>query len=327
MYPVRRAMTDDEFVTAVYHLALGRRPDPAGRRAWLQLLASTGDPTTVLAGIVSSDEASSQRADGTVSFDDVSRLVERALTLLGRPPRIVDVGAQSLGEGSHPYSPLDGVTPVDIIGFDPLAARLAERERGEDVHGTITLLPYAIGDGAVHTLYINNDDSTSSLFPLNTTHNAVFNHLSTLSTVRTEQVTTHPLDEVLPPGPIDFLKLDVQGAALMVLKGATASLARTAVVHCEAEFSPIYLNQPLYPEIQTVLAGSGFYLVDLLVPGRYHYLTESGGVASDRLLWADAVFFRETDDASALTAQALIAAAIYAKPTLAEHLLARAEAR
>lgn len=129
---------------------------------------------------------------------------------------------------------------------------------------------------------------------------------------------------MLPPGPIDFLKLDVQGAELMVLRGARSSLRRTAVVHCEVEFSPIYRDQPLYPEIQTELAGHGYYLVDLFPTGTYDYLTESAGHATDRLLWADAVFFRESDEVEVLAAQSLIAAAMYRKPTLAEHLLGRA---
>ena len=50
----------------------------------------------------------------------------------------------------------------------------------------------------------------------------------------------------------------------------------------------------------------------------------SGRTSPDRLLWADAVFFRESDDADVLLAQALAAAAVYAKPTLAAHLLGRA---
>jgi len=55
------------------------------------------------------------------------------------------------------------------------------------------------------------------------------------------------------------------------------------------------------------------------VPGRYHYsLTPSG--SQDRLLWADAVFFRAATDMETQRVQAVIADACYAKPTLAEHL-------
>ena len=159
---------------------------------------------------------------------------------LGRHPRVVDIGAQSLGVGTHSYSPLLHLTAIDIVGFDPLVQRLGEREASESTSGNLTLLPYAIADGAVHTFHVNNDDTTSSLFPLNITHNKQFNHLSTLSTVRTERLKTHRLDDVLPPGPIDLLQIDVQGAELLVLQGAHGSLSITSAVHCEVEFGPIY---------------------------------------------------------------------------------------
>jgi FkbM family methyltransferase len=119
----------------------------------------------------------------------------------------------------------------------------------------------------------------------------------------------------------------VQGAELMALSGAEKTLARTAAVHCEVEFSPIYRDQPLFPEICEYLFSHNFILIDLLIPGRYHYLTPSGRVAQDRLLWADAVFFRVTGDPEAQRVQALIAASVYRKPTLAEHLLILSERR
>ena len=110
----------------------------------------------------------------------------------------------------------------------------------------------------------------------------------------------------------------------MVLGGASASLAATAVVHCKVKFSPLYVGQPLYPEVHRELVGRGFYLVDLLPNGKCHYLNSEGIVSKDRLLWADAVFFRDSDDPTVLAAQALIATAIYSKPSLARYLLDKA---
>ena len=315
-------MTPREYIDTLYRVCLGRAADPAGIAAWTAVMASGGDATAVLAGILASEEYRDRPAAADEA--DCARLAALVLRALGRRPRVVDVGAQSLGDGSHPYSPLARTTPIDIVGFDPLADRLAERAERETADGSLALLPFALGDGGEHTLYVNNDDATSSLFPLNVTHNAEFNHLATLHTVRTERVTTRRLDDVLPPGPVDLLKLDVQGAELMVLQGGAATAASAAVVHCEVEFAPIYDGQPLYPEIQRELARHRFALVDLIVSTRYHYLTPTGATASDRLLWADAVFFRDTDQTETLVVQALVAAAVYAKPTLAEHLLRRA---
>lgn len=316
------AMSAEVFIEALYRVCLGRSADPTGLATWTDIIRSTGDPTRVLQGILESPEYAARVApDPAIGC---AAQIRRARDAVDRPLRVVDVGAQSLGAGSHPYDPLRGVCELEIIGFDPLTERLQERIAAEGAE-RLTLLPYAVGDGGTHTLYVNNDDATSSLFPLNDAHNALFNHLSTLRTVRTERVMTRRLDDVLPEGMVDFLKLDVQGAELMVLHGAERTLSQTAVVHCEVEFSPIYLGQPLFADIQQHLVARGFTLIDLLTSGRYHYLTASHRSAEDRLIWADAVFFRDTTDPMVRKVQALVAASVYRKPTLAEHLMDLAE--
>ena len=318
-------MSPHDYVDTVYRVFLGRAPEHESLVAWTASIEAGGDPTELLAVILASEEYRERPEDADASH--CARLASAAVAALGRRVRVVDVGAQSLGDGTHPYSPLAAMTAIDIVGFDPLAVRLEERAERERIDGSLQLLPYALGDGHEHTLYVNNNDATSSLFPLNLTHNANFNGLAKLETVRTERVMTRRLDDVLPPGPVDFLKLDVQGAELMVLLGGRRTAASAAVVHCEVEFAPIYDGQPLYPEIHAELSRHGFGLIDLLVSTRYHYLTSSGATSADRLLWADAVFFRESDDSETLFVQALIAASVYAKPTLAEHLLERARRR
>ncbi|RWM31956.1 FkbM family methyltransferase [Mesorhizobium sp.] len=314
------ALTPEEFVAALYRCCLGREPDLDGLASWAGQISQHGDPTAVLAGIMASEEYRLRSVENSGIEARCAAIANDARRALGRPLRIVDIGAQFLGPGSNPYDPLASYPPLDIIGFDPLEERLAERAEAEGQQG-ITLLPYALGDGESHTLFINNDDATSSLYPLNSTFNASFNHLHELHTVATQTVETKRLDDVLPRGVVDFLKLDVQGAELMVLKSARQTLQSTAVVHCEVEFAPIYAGQPLYPEVQQFLNACEFELMDLLVPTRYHYVTEDNGTAQDRLLWADAVFCRVTDDPDTLRAQSLIAAAVYRKPTLAAHLL------
>jgi len=314
-------MTPEQFVEALYEICLGRRADADGKAHWVALIRATGDPTKVLQGILDSEE---YRKHSGGSANDCTAEITRALAAVKRPIRIVDVGAQSLGAGTHPYDGLLKICDPEIIGFDPLAQRLLERAESEP-SSRLTLLPYAVGDGGTYTFYVNNEDANSSFFPLDELHNARFNHISQLRTVQTTQMTTRRLDEVLPEGPVDFLKLDTQGAELMILKGAERTLSQTATVHCEVMFSAMYVGEPLFPAVQEHLLSKNFELIDLLVSVRYSYLTPSGRSAPDRLLWADAVFFRKTDDPETQRIQALIAAAVYQKPTLAEHLLVLSE--
>lgn len=312
-------LNHEAYVTALYQALLGRDPDSAGLAGYVALLSDTQDHTLPLALIMNSPEYRERTA--RVSSNRLEALAKAAHVGLGRRPRIVDVGAQLLG--TNPYDPLRPFMDLDVVGFDPLEDRMAERASAEISDGLI-LLPYAVGDGGMHTLHVNDPDATSSLFPLFHSHNAPFRDLRELRTVYTQQVQTRRLDDVLEPGPVDFLKLDVQGAELMVLQGAENVLASTAIVHTEVEFAPIYEGQPLYPDIHNFLSERGFSLIDLINPHRYHYAAELGANCSDRLLWADAVFFRETSDNQTLLAQALCAAAIYNKSSLATFLLERA---
>lgn len=238
---------------------------------------------------------------------------------------IVDVGAQTLASEKHVYSPLcTADINHRIIGFEPLEERANERV-ATDGSGTI-IYPVAIGDGGEHTLYINNDDATSSLFPLNEPLCAQFEHLHTLKLASTAQLQTSRLDDVLPREPVEFLKLDIQGAELLALQHSLKVLERTAVIHCEVEFDQIYAGQPLFHDISKLLLENGFYLVDLLIAHRYAYENSAGVVGRDRLLWADAVFFKTTDDKDVLAAEAVIAALVYGKTTLAAHLTDRLKA-
>ena len=316
-----RAMTTEAFVAALYRVCLGRAVDPAGLAAWTDVIRSTGDPSRVLQGIIDSPEYAARAALAAVGC---AAEIRRARDAVDRPLRVVDVGGQLPGAGSHPYDLLRGVCQHEIIGFDPRGKTPLKHVAAEGAERLI-LLPYAVGDGGTHTLYVNSDDATSSLFPLNDAHNAPFNHLSELRTVRTEQVMTRRLDDVLPEGPVDFLELDMRGAELMVLQGAERTLSETAVVHCKVGFSPIYLGQPLFADIQQHLRARGFILIDLLIPSRYHYLTASRRVSEDRLLWGDVVFFQDTADPMVRKVQALVAASVYRKPTLSEHLLSVTE--
>ncbi len=261
--------------------------------------------------------ASSDAAKNPFDYSDIVKLVspEKLFT-------IVDIGAQNLAFEKHVYSSLC-IPSIKhrIIGFEPLEDKAQERSATEDP-GSI-IYPFAIGDGGAHTLYINNDDATSSIYPLNEPFCADFEHLHTLKLASTASLETRRLDDVLPPETVEFLKLDIQGAELLALQSATKVLARTAAIHCEVEFDQIYAGQPLFHDVQKLLLERGFYLVDIIIAHRYAYENSRGVLGKDRLLWADAVYFRNTTDNETLIAQALIAALVYDKPSLAAYLLDR----
>ena len=82
---------------------------------------------------------------------------------------------------------------------------------------------------------------------------------------------------------IDVLKLDVQGAEVLVLRGAHELLRRQAIglVVTEVNFVPVYQLQAFYYDVAVVLAEYGYRLYDYY---NFHY--GPGG----QLHWGDAIF-------------------------------------
>jgi FkbM family methyltransferase len=317
------SMNASEYVTALYQLVLQRQPEAEGLEYWSKQIETGVDPKEVLATFLRSDEYR-QKYGG--SFYEVPAPVIRTLTGAlpeGRELSIVDVGAQALNCEEHIYQPLVAANiPCEIIGFDPLAHRLEERadnERGVN----LKLYPFAIGDGQQHTLHVNRDDGTSSLYPINPESVTAFAAMSDMRTVRTEAVATRTLDDALGDKGVDFLKLDIQGFELRALEGAVNTLDQTAVVHCEVEFFPIYLNQPLFTQVYSFLTVHGFDFIDLVKPVRLSPPVPSGSKGPERLVFTDAVFFRRNPERcnEMPLVQAIVALLVYKKPVLAESLL------
>ncbi len=66
---------------------------------------------------------------------------------------------------------------------------------------------------------------------------------------------------------IDFLSIDAQGAELSILEGASSALEERIVgVLCEVEFAELYLNQPLFCDIQNRLRTNQFRLCEIFNP-------------------------------------------------------------
>lgn len=97
----------------------------------------------------------------------------------------------------------------------------------------------------------------------------------------------------------EFLKLDVQGAELEVLQGAERLLSeRTVGVVAEVCFCELYESQPLFGDVAAFMKekGFGFYGFHEMshrASHLRHLITQQSPKWSQRLLHADAVFFRD----------------------------------
>jgi hypothetical protein len=71
-------------------------------------------------------------------------------------------------------------------------------------------------------------------------------------------IATRRLDDIPEVGAMDLLKIDVQGAELMVFGGAPQRLAQAVAVHTEVSFVPLYRDQPSLGDVDRALRALGF---------------------------------------------------------------------
>ena len=200
-----------------------------------------------------------------------------------------------------------------VIGFDPDAAECERLRANYSGPCDVRFVPVALGATQGRApLFVTEDPACSSLFEPDPVLTATMPELAVARFARTTEVELTTLDSSatqLGVAEVDFLKLDTQGAELMVLQGAEASLRSTRALEVEVEFNPIYRGQPLFGDIDAHLRARGFVLWRLKNLAHYsvasargdfairdeHYfdsrpvrIEEGGG----QLLWGHAYFIR-----------------------------------
>lgn len=239
---------------------------------------------------------------------------------------IIDVGAQDLSFEDHIYVPLQAAGATTIIGFEPLPDKDAAPRRADP---SVMMFEHFVGAGEPATFHVTQFDPASSLFEPNHEFLAQFVDLAKMcKTVSSFDVQTTRLDDVPEITGCDYLKIDVQGGELDVLKGAQGLLEKALTVHCEVEFGPVYKDQPLFADIDSFLRARGFELIDFVNAGYNRYAALPGpSRTGSRLLWAEAIYFKSSDqilrsDFNNLRKAAYIAHVNYSMYDLAAHFLA-----
>ncbi len=226
---------------------------------------------------------------------------------------VVDVGAMWLGGEGVSYMPLVTAGLARVVGFEPVRAEC-------DKLNALNLpnqkyLPYFVGDGSKRKFHLTNKPMTSSLYEPNTRLLSRFQILEELTqTVEISDVQTQRLDDIPEITNIDFIKIDVQGAELDVIRGGTRVLKNAVVIHTEVEFVPMYKNQPLFGDVDAALRAQGFLLHSFvsmsgrafkpfMAPGQPHRPLRQN-------LWGDAVYVKDFDNFAALTPEQLLKTAV-----------------
>ncbi|HMF17862.1 MAG TPA: FkbM family methyltransferase [Gemmataceae bacterium] len=214
------------------------------------------------------------------------------------PLKVIDVGASAI-DGPPPYQSLFDAGRIELVGFEPDPDQhriLMALNRPKAVY-----LPYAIGDGSRGILHICKAPGMTSLLEPDLEILRHFHSFADWGTVlRTVPVQTKRLDDIPEVDKADYLKLDVQGGELGVLRGACNMLKQVLVIHIEMQFVPFYKDQPLFAELDQVLRQAGFFFHRFLaITSRVFVpmmINNNRYAGLSQQLWSDAVYVKRFTD-------------------------------
>jgi FkbM family methyltransferase len=203
---------------------------------------------------------------------------------------IVDVGASG---GINPKWKKLGV-PVKAILFepDPREYKNLKLTSSDD----LIVLNSALTDkpGKIK-LNLCKKQMVSSVYTPNFEFLNLFSESQRFEIVKKIEINADTLSNQLKKSDIkevDFIKIDVQGYELSVLKGGGKYIESSIGLEIEVEFGHMYKNQPLFGDIDSFMTKKGFILFDLR---RYFWKrkdSNSAGIQKGQLVFGDALYFK-----------------------------------
>jgi len=207
---------------------------------------------------------------------------------------LVDCGARELSLDQNISRAFPNLT---LVGFEPDKDECARLDRMSNEQRIF--FPVAVGErDETRTLHLTRSPECSSLLLPNVEFFGKFHDTEkSVEVVADKEVQVVSLDKYLPSSgisQIDFLKLDVQGVELEILRGS-GSFLRSGILGMliEVEFSPIYQNQPLFADVDNFTRTYSFMLFDL---SRVYYRRKVMSREIDtrgQLVYGDALYLRD----------------------------------
>ncbi len=199
---------------------------------------------------------------------------------------VLDVGANT---GQFAVQIGDRLPDATIYSFEPLAdcyQKLVERMRNRP---RFQAFNFALGDrNGSATMHHNEFSPSSSLLPMEDLQWQAFSYTQN---TRQEEIEIRRLDDLACELQLlenILVKIDVQGAEDMVIRGGTAVLSRASILVVETSFMPLYQGQMLFDGIYDLLRPMGFAFMGCEESIR----NPMNGVA----LQADSIFIRRGGD-------------------------------
>jgi len=175
---------------------------------------------------------------------------------------VLDVGAN---DGSFGRALRAAGYEGRIVSFEPQSAVFPALAAASGADPRWTSRRIALGSRASReTLHVAANTSSSSLLPMTARHESAAPESRYVGDEAVDVVRLDDIrDEVVEPADRVYLKIDVQGGELEVLRGAEETLRQVVLVDVELSFVPLYEGAPLYDEVLRQLESHGFGVLSL----------------------------------------------------------------
>lgn len=158
---------------------------------------------------------------------------------------------------------------VDCVGFEPDPDEFVRLTKTPSKPWrSVRFIPVAISerDGR-QRLHVTTDPDSSSLLEHDTDVGRIFNKPRYFTLEKTIEVDTLSLDEAVRSFGLvwpDYLKLNIEGMELAVLRSAPKAMQYLLAVKTEVAFVPFRLHQPIASDVDLFMREQGFALMDMI---------------------------------------------------------------
>jgi FkbM family methyltransferase len=180
------------------------------------------------------------------------------LKLIDNPNTVIDIGAN---KGQFTLITRHILPKAKIISFEPLASPANKFDSLFNNDSNVIFYRSAIGPEKKSSLiHVSKRNDSSSLLPIGIGQSNIF---PGTDESHTEKVKVAPLHHFLQKNdfvPPVFVKIDVQGYELQVLKGCDELTHLFNYIYVECSFMELYEKQALAHEVITFLNSRSFHL-------------------------------------------------------------------
>ena len=207
------------------------------------------------------------------------------------PIVVVDIGAS--GGSDVRWSQL--TDNIKFIMFEPDKRAFESLSKMKD--NNLVLFNSALADAKkTISFYLCKKQKVSSVFKPNYDFLKKFINKERFEIIKEIVMEADTLDNQLGGAGIndvDFIKIDTQGCEKLILAGAKNTLKNAVGLEVEVEFAPIYLEQPLFADVDSFIRENGFELFD--IQKCFYQRDNRAELSKGQLVFGNALYFKSPE--------------------------------